>query len=136
MKKLEFLEGPASQLLEIASHVLAAEIASKQGNHERRARRARAGAGASSTRLKYTEPPPWPLPVRQLQGAELLAAGRAARRPRPCSARTCVEYPENGWALYGLAESLRAQQKDAAEVDKRFAAAWAASDVKLTSPRF
>jgi hypothetical protein len=134
MKQLEFLEGPASQLLELASHVLAGEIASKQGNTAL-ALAELEKAAALEYGLKYTEPPPWPLPVRQLQGAVLLEAGRVADAEAVFRA-DLVDYPENGWALYGLAESLRAQQKDAADVDLRFASAWAASDVKLTRPRF
>jgi hypothetical protein len=134
MKQLEFLEGPASQVLELASHVLAGEIASKQGNTDL-ALAELEKAAALEYGLKYTEPPAWPLPVRQYQGAVLLEAGRVADAEAVFRA-DLVDYPENGWALYGLAQSLRAQQKDAADVDKRFATAWAASDVKLTRPRF
>jgi hypothetical protein len=38
--------------------------------------------------------------------------------------------PENGWSLHGLAQALRAQGRkaEAAEVDSRFAAAWANAD--------
>ena len=47
-------------------------------------------------------------------------------------------FPENGWDLYGLAASLRAQGKtsEAAEVEGRFARAWSQADVKLTGSRF
>ena len=134
VKTLAFLEGPASELLEIASLVLAADIASRQGNHA-----AALGALETAQRkeyaLHYTEPPPWPLPVRHYQGAELLAAGRAAEA-EAVFRDDLREYPENGWALYGLAASLRAQKKPTDEVDARFSAAWAAADVKLTSSRF
>ena len=46
--------------------------------------------------------------------------------------------PENGWALYGLAQSLRAQKKtkETAAVEKRFRKAWARADVKLIASRF
>jgi hypothetical protein len=45
---------------------------------------------------------------------------------------------ENGWSLFGLAQSLRAQGKsaDAAAVDERFRRAWARADVTLTASRF
>ena len=45
--------------------------------------------------------------------------------------------PENGWSLFGLAQSLRAQGKvtDAAAVDARFRAVWVRADVTLTSSR-
>lgn len=46
--------------------------------------------------------------------------------------------PENGWSLFGLAQSLRAQGKsaEAGAVDERFRLAWARADVALTSSRF
>jgi len=134
LRQLEFLEGPASMLVEIAGHLLAAEIASKQGRSDV-ALTELEQARATEYALKYTEPPPWPISVRHYQGAALLAAGRAADA-EVVFREDLVEYPENGWALYGLAESLKAQQKDASEVDKRFATAWAASDVKLSRSRF
>jgi hypothetical protein len=42
---------------------------------------------------------------------------------------------ENGWSLFGLAESLAAQGRDeeAAAVRERFTKAWANSDVRLTA---
>ncbi len=54
------------------------------------------------------------------------------------SAEEPAKRPENGWSLYGLAESLRAQEREqeAAEVDERFRQAWARSDVFLTSSRY
>ena len=47
-------------------------------------------------------------------------------------------YPENGWGLFGLAQSLKAQRKDheAAEVSGRFEKAWAHADVTLAASRF
>ncbi len=134
VKQLVFLEGPASELLEIASHVLAADIASKQGNHDAAFAELEA-AQRTEYALHYVEPPAWPIPVRQYQGAALLDAGRAADA-ETVFREDLREYPENGWALYGLAASLRAQKKPTDEVDQRFAAAWAAADVKLTSSRF
>ncbi|HEX8279858.1 MAG TPA: hypothetical protein VF551_00655, partial [Chthoniobacterales bacterium] len=42
--------------------------------------------------------------------------------------------PENGWSLYGLAESLRAQNKDEAKIAKtRFDKVWAKADMKINS---
>ena len=47
-------------------------------------------------------------------------------------------FPENGWSLYGLAQSLHAQNKsdEAAAVQERFAQAWQHADVTLTASRF
>jgi hypothetical protein len=44
--------------------------------------------------------------------------------------------PENGWSLFGLAQSLRAQGKSADAEEARFRRAWASADVRLTSSRF
>ena len=45
---------------------------------------------------------------------------------------------ENGWALFGLTQALKAQGKneDAALVEARFKKAWARADVTLTGSRF
>jgi tetratricopeptide (TPR) repeat protein len=134
MRKLEFLEGPASQVLGVASHVLAAEISAAAGSAEG-ALAELDGAQQLEYGLRYTEPPPWYLPVHQLQGAQLLKLGRAVEAEAAFRA-DLVEYPENGWSLFGLAESLKAQQKDDSDARKRFTAAWTHADVKLTRPRF
>ena len=44
----------------------------------------------------------------------------------------------NGWALYGLMQAMRAQKKDdqAALIEVRFKKAWERADVTLTAPRF
>ena len=134
VKNLAFLEGAASQLLQIAGHLLTAEIAAKQGDTDH-AVESLESANAAEDALAYTEPPGWPLPVRQYQGAALLAAGRPADAEAVYRA-DLVEYPENGWSLYGLGASMRAQQKSADDVDRRFQEAWSGADVKLASSRF
>jgi len=75
--------------------------------------------------------------VRQSLGAVLLQG----RRPAEAEAvyrEDLRRNPENGWALFGLAQSLRAQGKtsDAGAVEERFRKAWAQADVTLTSSRF
>jgi predicted Zn-dependent protease len=134
VKSLVFLEGPASQLLEVATHLLAAEIASKQGKSDEALAELEQAQGKEYS-LGYTEPPGWPLPVRQYQGAALLDAGRAAEA-EAVFREDLADHPENGWALYGLAASLRAQDKPADDVEARFKTAWAGADVQLTRPRF
>jgi cytochrome c-type biogenesis protein CcmH/NrfG len=46
--------------------------------------------------------------------------------------------PNNGWSLYGLKESLKAQRnaKQAASTDKLFKKAWKRADIVLTASRF
>jgi hypothetical protein len=67
----------------------------------------------------------------------LLLAGRAPEAESEY--RTDLKwYPENGWALFGLLQSLKAQRKDdeAAEIADRFEKAWAHADVTLAASRF
>ena len=85
----------------------------------------------------FTEPPPWYYPVRQSLGAALLAAGRPAEA-EAVYREDLARNRENGWSLFGLAQSLRAQGKtaEADQVQARFAVAWTRADVTLTASRF
>jgi len=126
--------GPAAKVLELASQVLSAEIADRSGDVNA-ALTALENAKALDYALNYTEPPTWYFPVRQIQGSLLLASGRPADA-EIVFADDLRAQPENGWSLFGLAESLRAQGKPDEAVRKRFAAAWTAADVTLEKPRF
>ena len=88
-------------------------------------------------KLAYNEPPTWYYPMRQSLGKALLLDGRwkdAERVYREDLAR----FPDNGWSLFGLAQSLERQQRhaEAAAVRAQFARAWKGADVALTSSRF
>jgi hypothetical protein len=67
----------------------------------------------------------------------LLEAGRAAEA-EAVYWQDLRRNRENGWSLFGLMRSLRAQGKleQAAAVEKRFRAAWSGADVTLTASRF
>jgi tetratricopeptide (TPR) repeat protein len=87
--------------------------------------------------LESEEPPPWPVPARQALGSALLLAGQPTEAERAFRA-DLERHPENGWALYGLAESLR-RNKRGAEVDRidaRFRAAWKDADVQQPDARY
>ena len=58
--------------------------------------------------LPYNEPPDWDYPVRQSLGDVLLEAGRP-REAEVVYWEDLRRRPENGWSLFGLAQSLRAQ---------------------------
>jgi len=124
------------ELLRIAERLLAGDIAARRQRYDD-AINAMKEAVKIEESLQYSEPPLWPLSARQYLGPVLLLAGRAAEAEREYRA-DLKRYPENGWALFGLAQSLKAQQKDseAAEVTGRFEKAWAHADVPLTSSRF
>ena len=94
-------------------------------------------ATTKEDQLAYDEPSDWFFPVRHLLGAALLRAGR----PEDAAAvylEDLRRHPENGWALYGLAQSLAAQHKDAeaVAVRQRFDKAWTSADITLTASAF
>ena len=85
--------------------------------------------------LKYDEPPSWMIPLRHSIGANLMKAGRFADAEQVYR-EDLRRLPDNGWSLYGLAESLRRQNKDTPEgaaTEARFRSIWAKADLKITS---
>jgi len=126
----------ATNMLQLAANVLAGEIAAKAGDVATADRLLRAAVAEQDTHW-FTEPPPWYFPVRQALGAVLLQAGRASDAEQVYR-EDLRRNPGNGWSLFGLAQSLKAQGKtaEAAQVDESFRKAWANADVTLTASRF
>jgi len=122
--------------LQIATHALLGEIAARRGGLEESIGHCREAMKIEDDEL-YTEPPDWYYPIRHSLAAVLLRAGRAVEAER-LYREDLKRFPENGWSLFGLAQALRAQGKtsEAADVDTRFARAWAGADVTLTASRF
>ena len=123
-------------LMELAALGLEGELQQAQGDL-RGAIAAFRSAVAIEDDLEYTEPPDWPQPMRHYLGAALLEAGDAEEAERVY--RRDTELNRNdGWALFGLWQSLQAQDK-AAEADEVFGVyeqAWQHADVELTRSRF
>jgi len=126
----------ARNMLQLAANLLAGETAAKAGDLATAERLLRAAVAEQDTHW-FTEPPPWYFPVRQALGAVLLQAGRA-REAEQVYRDDLAWNPGNGWSLYGLAQSLRAQGNaaEAARVEAQFGKAWAQADVKLSASRF
>jgi tetratricopeptide (TPR) repeat protein len=93
-------------------------------------------AMAIEDKLNYNEPPDWFFSVRHTLGNVLNRAGRYADAEKTYR-RDLFLYPENGWSLIGLYNSLTGQGKtqEAAEVKKRFDLAWQWADVKISTSR-
>ena len=121
---------------DIAMHALMGEIAQRSGRLDEAAAHFKA-AMAIEDGMLYFEPPPWYYPIRHSLGAVLLQAGRPAEA-EVVYREDLKRFPENGWALFGLTQSLRAQGKtaEALTVDARFRQAWKDADVTLTASRF
>jgi tetratricopeptide (TPR) repeat protein len=126
----------AKNMLQLAANVLAGEIAARAGDTATAERLLRAAVAEQDTHW-FTEPPPWYFPVRQALGAVLLQAGRAAEAEQVYR-DDLRRNPGNGWSLFGLTQSLRAQGKsaEATTTEASYRAAWSQADVTLTASRF
>ena len=94
-------------------------------------------AANAEDQLRYDEPSDNYLPVRHALGAILLTAGRA-KEAQAVYERDLDRNPGNGWALTGLAKSLKAQRKgkDANIAEARALKALKDADVKVTGSWF
>jgi tetratricopeptide (TPR) repeat protein len=143
LKDKTFLETPATfssntgeHVLRITPEILAGELAASRGEFDKALGHLQTAVRYEDA-LVYTEPPDWPLPVRLNLGAVLLQADR------PLEAEVVFwedlsKNPENGWALTGLEQALRAQgnTEQAESIAERKRKAWAQADVELTAARF
>jgi tetratricopeptide (TPR) repeat protein len=125
----------ASNIVAIAHEVLQGEIAARRRRVEVAARHFAQAVSLESS-LTYMEPPDWPLPTRQIQGAALLDLGRA-EEAEVAFRGDLQRFPDNGWSLSGLEQSLSRQGKDAeaAEMKARLARAWAGADTTVAGGR-
>ena len=125
----------ASDICNIASHVLEGEIARINGRLEEAADHYQK-AIVIEDQLNYNEPPDWFFSVRHLLGDVYL------RLNRPVEAEIIFRedlsyWVKNGYALNGLYHSLVFQGKDAEaqEVRKQFQQAWKYADIELKYSR-
>ena len=134
--KLLARANPGSRILELAVHGLEGEIALARGQHLAAVRAFELAVGLQDG-LRYVEPPDWGQSMRLYLGKALLKAGR----PRDAEAvyrEDLREFRENGWALFGLWQSLRQQGKTRAarRVRPQFERAWRSADVRLQASTF
>ncbi len=127
---------PGENLLGVVAGMLEGEMLAMDG------RRARAievleTAVELEDGLRYDEPEPLNFSARHWLGAILLEDGKGAEAERVYRA-ALDDHPNNGWSLFGLEQSLRAQGKSAAadQVHRDFLRAWDRADVWLRSSRF
>ena len=101
----------------VAEGILEGEILFAQGKNAE-AIEAFGRAIRTEDEMAYVEPKDWLLPARHFAGACLLKQDKAAEAEKMYR-EDLVHNPGSGWALLGLAESLEAQKKDAAEYRTR-----------------
>ena len=120
----------ATSLMRIAERLLTGEIAAqrRQWNHAIAALRE---AVTLQDQQNYDEPPSWYTSTRNVLGAVYLQAGRPKAAEKVYREDLSV-FPNNGWALFGLSQALRAQGRkaEAREVTSAFEEAWSRADVQ------
>jgi tetratricopeptide (TPR) repeat protein len=123
----------AKQLADIARLVLAGIIEDRAKSYDR-AIALLGEALAIEDALGYNEPEDWHYPVRQILGAVQLEAGKPADAERTYRDEL-ARHRENGWSLFGLQQSLIAQERkaEADDVGQRLTLAWAQADISLTT---
>jgi tetratricopeptide (TPR) repeat protein len=128
------------ELMQMAAAVLDAEIVRARGSAATVAERTRAiealqRAAALEDEIGG-EPPRWAVSARLALADALHAAGRNADAEREYREHLRRQR-ENGWALRGLRDALRAQgnEADARALDQRLALAWTRADPILLAAR-
>ena len=128
-----FGNNSCQSMLAIATPMLEGEILVREGKIDDGISQLRSAIRAEDS-LRYDEPPEWILPVRHSLGATLIEAGRYGEAEQVYR-DDLVQFPENGWSLYGLAHSLELQHKEqeAALLEERFHKIWGNADLQITS---
>ena len=123
-------------IIAVVTPMLEGEILYREGNRDAGLAKLREAVQAEDA-LRYFEPPAWFLPVRHALGASLMQSGLYAEAEQVYR-EDLRRLPENGWSLFGLAESLRVQRKagEADAVEARFKTVWNAADVQIRSSCF
>ena len=129
---VRMFSNPASDITKVGELALEGKIALARGDKQAAydfLNRAVAAEDATA----YAEPSDWDLPVREVLGGALLANGEYAAAEKVFRAEI-QRHHRNGRALFGLAEALRKQGKEAAakSVQVEFEKAWQYADTKLT----
>jgi len=120
-------------VLAVVTPMLEGEISLREGQADAGFAALRAAVKAEDA-LHYDEPPSWLIPVRHSLGAGLMQAGRYAEAEQVYR-EDLARLPQNGWALFGLAESLMRQHKtaEAETVRAQFKHVWAHADLTIRS---
>ena len=136
MEKFTLNNASGTHILNLAAGVVAGEIAAKAGNTDEAVEHLEKAVQLQDD-LPYMEPPTWHYPVRQSLGAVLLDAGRL-EDAEAVYRKDLVGWPHNGWSLFGLLQTLRAEgrTREADDIEAQFEKEWARADVTLTSSRF
>lgn len=122
--------------LQVAEKILEGNIAEEQGDLELAVAHYKNAVHYEDAMI-YNEPKDWLIPARHYLGAALL------KKENPLEAEKIFkddlkENPKNGWALFGLYQSLLSQNKNAAASSalEQFKKAFVRNDIKPSSSVF
>jgi len=136
--KEDFLSNnPCEAIFGVATPMIEGEILIADGKTDDGIAQLRTAIIAEDA-LKYDEPPGWLIAVRHSLGAVLMRQGQYAEAEQVYR-DDLARHPDNGWSLFGLAESLRQQKKndeEATATKTKFEKMWAKADMKITSSCF
>ncbi|MFT4647884.1 MAG: tetratricopeptide (TPR) repeat protein [Glaciecola sp.] len=129
-------QNPVIEILTVAEAFLQGEILYRQGEFDAAFVSLRE-ATALDKKLNYDEPWGWMEPASHALGALLLEQGHHAEALEVYQANL-ARFPENGWALNGLAECLDAlgQPEAALDARQRFETAFSLADVEIPGSCF
>ena len=118
-------------VLAVASHVLDARLAAAKGNSSEAIEHWHKAIEAQD-QLNYDEPADWYYPVRESLGATLFNTGNI-KGAEEVFRDDLQRNPRNPRSLFGLLQTLKAQQRtaDAAWVERQLNSAWSTADTKL-----
>ena len=125
------VENRAWQIFHVADDVLSARIAAANGDRQRAIELLR-DAVVNQDQLLYDEPADWYYPVRESLGGMLLQTGDA-KGAETVFRDDLERNPRNPRSLFGLAESLKRQDREyeAGWVKRQFETAWQGADVEM-----
>ena len=129
-------QNPVIEILQVAEAVLAGEIDYRKGDFESAFAHLRKAADLD-LQLNYDEPWGWMEPASHALGALLTEQGHYKEAEEVYRA-DLERYPENGWALIGLAECLEktGRAEESEFVRKRFEKAFENADVEIPGSCF
>ena len=126
---------PAPDILTLAAHVIRARAAQAEDDLTTAIAEFEAAYEVEKS-LPYFEPPYWYYPVRQSLAAALLLTGDTGRA-KELFAQSLEAVPNNGWACFGLAETLarRGETAEAMKIKERLDRTWAGDPALLDLKR-
>ena len=115
--------------LNIALHILEAAFAEKKENNRAMLEHLKKAVQIEDN-IGYREPPAWYFPTREALGYALLKKGRFAEAAIAFEL-DLKKYPNNGWALFGLAKTMQqlGRKAEANRLEKAFKASWQHADI-------